>query len=426
MAHIDHMGINFRGRAQRQKFEELAEREMHPNFYVDDCAMTVLGLRDSVLYLLNQIGWETTPIRRQFVTYRRLTLEFLSSLIYLPNHGKGINRGFIQFRMFNMEYQYNIREFTNLLGFPTSFDTFTMNQEDLFEYRELEHFWGSLTGNDEPEEHEFLSGNIHNPTFRYFHKILAHTLFGKKSNITTVSRDEIFIIFCASQNRPVNGATYILASFDRLIQVDRAPIQIGGLITMIANAIGLRQPMLDSNPFCGIESMNIHFLFNTLFIRNLGPEEFELIINNQVVYLFTMPSPMTSVHDRNNWLYNLDGIPSPVRSVETIQDYEILGNQIPYAESDPQTPTGYHDAASPPHPIPSAESAVPDLRHHMPGTDYNTAIQALMSEQDAIREELTMMGHEFMEYMSRMTNQFHELLHRVNSFAPPARDSTSG
>ena len=90
------------------------------------------------------------------------------------------------------------------------------------------------------------------------------------------------------------------------------------------------------------------------------------------------------------------------------------------------TPTSYHDAASPPHPIPSAESAVPDFRYHMPGTDYNTAIQALMSEQDAIREELTKMGHEFMEYMSRISNQFHELLHRVNSFAPPTRDSTNG
>jgi hypothetical protein len=218
----------------------------------------------------------------------------------------------------------------------------------------------------------------------------------------------------------------MLASFDLLIQDDGAPIHIGGLITMIANAIGLRQPMLDLNPFCGIEPMNIPFLFNTMFIGNLGPGEFELFINNQAFYLFTMPSPMTSVHNRNNWLYNLDGILSPVRSVETIQDYEILDNQIPYAESDPQTPTGYHDASSPPHLIPSAESAIPDLRHHMPGTDYNTAIQALMSEQDAIREELTKMGHEFLEYMSGMTNQFHELLHRVNSFAPPARDSTSG
>ena len=62
----------------------------------------------------------------------------------------------------------------------------------------------------------------------------------------------------------------------------------------------------------------------------------------------------------------------------------------------------------------------------MPGADYNTTIQALMSEQDALREELANMGQEFLGYMNSMTNQFHELLYRVNSFAPPARDRADG
>jgi len=95
MGHFDRMGIKFRGMAQKRRFEELATREMLPSLYADDWAMTALGLRQSVLYLLNQIGWETSPILRHFTTYRRLTLEFLSSLIYLPSHGKGISRGFI-------------------------------------------------------------------------------------------------------------------------------------------------------------------------------------------------------------------------------------------------------------------------------------------------------------------------------------------
>jgi hypothetical protein len=218
----------------------------------------------------------------------------------------------------------------------------------------------------------------------------------------------------------------MLANFDRLIQDERAPIQIGGLITMIGNAIGLRQPMLDLSPFCGIATMSIPFLFNIMFIANLGPEEFELIINNQVLCLFTLPSPRTSVHNRNNWLYNLNGIPSPARSTESIQDYEICDDQIPYAESDPQTPSGYYDIDPPPQPVPTEESAIPDPRHHMPGDNYNTIIQALMSEQDTLREELANMGQEFLGYMSSMTNQFHELLNRVNSFAPPARDHASG
>jgi hypothetical protein len=56
MGQIDRMGIKFRGKAQKQKFEELAEREMLPSLYADDWAMTALGLRESVLYLLSQVG----------------------------------------------------------------------------------------------------------------------------------------------------------------------------------------------------------------------------------------------------------------------------------------------------------------------------------------------------------------------------------
>lgn len=224
----------------------------------------------------------------------------------------------IRFRLFNVEHQYNIREFADLLGFPTTIDTLTETQEDLFEYRELDYFWGSLTGNDDPEGQEIRAESIHNPAFRYFHKILAHTLFGKQQNFTQVSRDELFIIFCESQNIPVNGAAYMLANFTLIAQNSRAPILIGGLVTMIANAIGLRRPLISLNPYGGIQPMNINFLFNSAFIANLGPHEFTLLINNQPVHLFTLPSPMTSVHNRDNWFYNLDGPPSPAPTVETI------------------------------------------------------------------------------------------------------------
>jgi hypothetical protein len=178
--------------------------------------------------------------------------------------------------------------------------------------------------------------------------------------------------------------------------------------------------------------MSIPFLFNTMFIANIGSDEFELVIDNQVLCLFTMPDPRTSVHNQRNWLYNLNETPTPARSTESIQDYEICNDyenyvdQIPHAESDPQTPSGYYDIDPPPQPVQTEESAIPDLRHHMPGTDYNTAIEALMSEQDALRGEFTNMRDEVLGYMSSMTNQFHELLHHVNSFAPPARDRTEG
>ena len=85
-----------------------------------------------------------------------------------------------------------------LLGFPHGLDAFTLIQEEIFNVGELDYFWGDITGIGNPEPDEMKSENIHNPTLRYFHKILAHTLFGKPENITTVSRAELFIMFYAS------------------------------------------------------------------------------------------------------------------------------------------------------------------------------------------------------------------------------------
>lgn len=63
--------------------------------------------------------------------------------------------------------------------------------------------------------------------------------------------------------------------------------------------------------------MHIQFCFNTSIIRNMGQDEFEFLINNQVMHLFTLPNYRTSIHDINNWLFNLDGpqdeLPSPLK-----------------------------------------------------------------------------------------------------------------
>lgn len=71
---------------------------------------------------------------------------------------------------------------------------------------------------------------------------------------------------------------------------------------MIPNAIGMRQPLVRLNPYGGIRPMNIYFCFNTDLIGNLSPNEFDLLINQQVVHLFTLPDRITSVHNRNNCL----------------------------------------------------------------------------------------------------------------------------
>ncbi|KAI5411807.1 hypothetical protein KIW84_056759 [Lathyrus oleraceus] len=252
MQQADYMDIVFICIAQRRRFEALDWIEMALTLYPDGRTMTNLGIRDSVTFLINQLGWDTFAIKRKFSSYSRLTLEFLSSLVYLPDHGMRFNKGLITFKLFDNDYRYTHREIVELLGCPNGSDTFTITQEDMLIDLELDHFWGSITGNDHPEPDLIHSENIHNPAIRYFHKILAHTLFGKEHNRTFVSNDELFIMYYASQAQPVNAATFMIANLDRITQDNHGPILVGGLMTMIANAIGLRQSLIRLKPLGGI------------------------------------------------------------------------------------------------------------------------------------------------------------------------------
>jgi hypothetical protein len=71
----------FRDRVQRRRYDYLAQKDMALSIYYDGPTMDRLGIRDSILFMFNQLGWENAAIKRRFVTYRELTLKFLSSLI---------------------------------------------------------------------------------------------------------------------------------------------------------------------------------------------------------------------------------------------------------------------------------------------------------------------------------------------------------
>ena len=130
----------FRGRVQRRRYDYLARKDMALSIYYDGPTMDRLGIRDNILFMFNQLGWENAAIKRRFVTYRELTLEFLSSLVYNPEHGYGLNKGLISFRLFRMDFTYNRRDLTDLLGFPSGPFVFTTRQEELINDTDLDYF----------------------------------------------------------------------------------------------------------------------------------------------------------------------------------------------------------------------------------------------------------------------------------------------
>ncbi|KAI5383394.1 hypothetical protein KIW84_070701 [Lathyrus oleraceus] len=258
-----------------------------------------------------------------------------------------------------------------LLGCPNGPDTFTITRENMLVDHQLDLFWGSITGNDHPESDLMHSDNIYNSVIRYFHKILAHTLFGKEQNRTFVSKDELFIMYYASQARPVNTATF-----------------------MIANLL---------NPLGGIRPMNIDFCFNTNIIRNLGPDVFEFLINSQVVHMFTLPDHRTSVHDMKNWIYDLDEPPdAPPSPPETPQIYDHYDNYLSDAES--------HASVIPVAPL----------------TDHAAAIEAVQTDVANLRGELSILRMEFHDFVDVVTKNLDHIYQHFYSFAPLASSRRNG
>src|SRR3954464_6358217 len=108
MQEVDNMEVVFHGRGQEARYAKLAERQMDLTHYPHHPTMERLGIAESIMHLLNQIGWTGSHLFCKFSTYRKLTLEFLSSLTYLPKCGQGLRKGVILFRLFGLEYQFCI------------------------------------------------------------------------------------------------------------------------------------------------------------------------------------------------------------------------------------------------------------------------------------------------------------------------------
>lgn len=237
-----------------------------------------------------------------------------------------------------------------------------------------------------------FSANIHNPTIHYFHKILAHTLFRREETITFVSRDELFILFCASRSRQVNAVTFMLTNLNRITDDTHEPIIVGGLITMIVDAISLRYPLARINPLGGIRPMSHHFCFNRGIIRNLSPNEFEFMINNEVIQLFTLPNhERTSVHNQDNWLYKLEG-----------------QNESP---SPPGTPQIYDNFDASLSDVASFTLAA----HVTPPTDYTAEINALPTEVASLIGEFTTLRVDFHEFMDVANDKFDQIFQQIYS-----------
>lgn len=145
--------------------------------------------------------------------------------------------------------------------------------------------------------------------FRYFQMMLAQTFFGRSENREPVSAEEIFFLFCITQSRPVESATFLIENLEHIALSTVGPIHVGGTITHIAYALSLLNQLSHLVPYYGYTLIYLDHCIDLGLVRRVffSTEHYKLLINNEVVHHFSLPHhKRTSIHNRENLTYALE------------------------------------------------------------------------------------------------------------------------
>lgn len=232
-------------------------------------------------------------------TYVSLSLEFLSSLVYTTNSLTANTVGTAKFRMFNMEYEFNLNQMADLLQFPRGEDVICETPLDTDWPYEVNPFWEKLISNHTDSFEGNNTTQIHNSTIRYFRQMLAHAIFGRE-NKSRINVKELFYIYSIFEHTLGNSAPFLLAYMQAVRTAKKRHIAFGGLITSIARTQDLHDPL----PMLSLE---IDVCRHMRLIKNISDGRFSLMIANRVVPCIILPCPnRTDVRVRENSTYNLN------------------------------------------------------------------------------------------------------------------------
>lgn len=179
-----------------------------------------------------------------------------------------------------------------------------------FRHDEIDKFWSDIIEGGSPDPSTHLSNKIHNPTFRYFQMILAHTFLGKSDIDTHVSAEEVLFLFCITQSCPVASGNFLIDNLNLTANSSEGLIHVGGTVSHIASALGLDRRLVHLNSLCGYTLMDVTLCIDCGLMRrdSLNPNQYKLLISHETIHYFTLPDPTkTNVHDKENWTYTLEG-----------------------------------------------------------------------------------------------------------------------
>ncbi|KAI5396302.1 hypothetical protein KIW84_062494 [Lathyrus oleraceus] len=159
--------------------------------------------------------------------------------------------------------------------------------------RDVEKFWSDIMCGGSPDPSTQISSKIHNPSFKYFQMIIAHTFLGKSDPDTHVSAEEIFFMYCTTQSRPVDYGAFLIESLYLNARSVASPIHVGSTVTHIDSTLELNRRLSHLTSYCSYTLMDIDFCLDRGLMRrsSFQPDQYRLLIEGETIHYFTLPDP---------------------------------------------------------------------------------------------------------------------------------------
>uniref|UniRef100_A0A803MF42 Arabidopsis retrotransposon Orf1 C-terminal domain-containing protein n=1 Tax=Chenopodium quinoa TaxID=63459 RepID=A0A803MF42_CHEQI len=127
------------------------------------------------------------PFPQRYPTYKRITLEFLSSLKAVTHSAEGCGEGSITFQLYNQEHTWTLTKFNEVLGLPNEGPRLTSK------YWSADPIWRTLTDDREYDSNNSPGNHIRHPALRYVQRLLSCTVFGRYEG-GKARKDELFML----------------------------------------------------------------------------------------------------------------------------------------------------------------------------------------------------------------------------------------
>ena len=97
-------------------------------------------------------------------------------------------------------------------------------------------FWRSLTNKTSYEPSRARATSLCNPCFRYIHRIMAHTCFGRSDSDGVIRQSDLLFLWVMMHEARLDMGSHLARQFARVGRAASCNIVIGCLITPLAPA----------------------------------------------------------------------------------------------------------------------------------------------------------------------------------------------